>query len=100
MSMLNASENDFAVIHINIRNVSFDELVSTLVSLKLNFNAIGVSETWGSFEIPPKTNVETLGYCHFSCQSYSQNVGVTLCIKRGLTPILRPDLGKKNTIEF
>ena len=35
----------------------FDELVSTLATLKINFDVMGVSGTWNSFANPMKTNV-------------------------------------------
>ena len=99
ISNFNSSENDLALIHMNIRSLSFhfDELVSTLACLKLNFDVIGVSETWDSFENPIKMNVEIPGFCYFSSQSHTQNGGVALYIKSSLTPIPRPDLGKNST---
>ena len=53
------SQNDFSLLHMNIRSLSchFDELVSTLVSLAIKFDVVGVSETWDSFENPIKSNV-------------------------------------------
>ena len=80
----------------NIRSLSLhvDELVSTLATLTINFDVIGVSETWNSFENPIKTNVEIPGYSYFPCQSHSQNGGVALYMKSGLTLIPRPDLSK------
>ena len=41
-----------------------------------------------------KTNVVIRGYSHFTCQSHSQNGGTALYVKTGLSPTLRPDLGK------
>ena len=38
-------------------------------------------------------------YSYFSSQSQTQNGGVALYVKSGLTPILRPDLGK-DSIDF
>ena len=96
LSSLDISENDFSLFHMNTRSLSlhFDELISTLATLKINFDVIGVSETWNSFENPIRTNVEITGYSHFPCQSYSQNGGVALYVKSGLSPTLRPDLSK------
>ena len=39
------SQNDFSLLHMNIRSLSchFDELFSTLVSLKIKFDIVGVS---------------------------------------------------------
>ena len=53
------SENDLFIFHMNIRSLSlhFDEHVSTLASLKIKFDVIGVSETWDFPEQPIKTNV-------------------------------------------
>ena len=83
----------------NTRSLSlhFDELISTLASLKINFDVIGVSETWDSFDNPIKTNVQIPCYDYFSYQSHSQNGGVALYVKSGLTPIPRPDLSKDST---
>lgn len=83
----------------NIRSLSFhfDELVSTLACLKLNFDVIGVSETWDSSKNPIKMNVEIPGYSYFSSQSHPQNGGVARYIKSSLTPIPRPDFGKNST---
>ena len=75
------------------------ELVSTLATSKINFDVIGVSETLNSFENPTKTNVEIPGYRYFPCQSHSQNGGVALYIKSGLTLIPRLDLSK-DSIDF
>ena len=96
LSTLVSSENDLSLFHLNIRSLSLhlDELVSTLSTLKVNFDVIGVSETWDSLENPIKTNVEIPGYSYFSSQSQTQNGGVALYVKSGLTPILRPGLGK------
>ena len=51
LSSLDISENDFSLFHMNTRSLSlhFDELISTLATLKINFDVIGVSETWNSF---------------------------------------------------
>ena len=65
--------------------------------MKINFDVIGVSETWNSFENPVKTNVEFPGYNYFPCQSHSQNGGVALYVKSGLTLFPRPDLSKDST---
>ena len=42
----------------------FDELISTLATLKIAFDVIGVTET-NSFENPIKTNIEIPGYSYF-----------------------------------
>ena len=99
LSTLSTSENDFSLFHMNRRSVSyhFDELISTLASLKINFDVIGVSETWNSFENPIKTNVDIPGYRNFSNQSHSQNCGVGLYVKSGLNSTHRPDLGKDSS---
>ena len=55
-----------------------------------------MSETWNSFENPIETNVENPGYS-FPYQSHSQNGGVALYVKSGLTLISRPDLSKDST---
>ena len=49
-----ALKNDFALFHMNVRNLSlhFDELVSTIASMNINFDVIGVSETWKFLQIP------------------------------------------------
>ena len=96
LSLLNTSDKDLSLLHLNIRRLSLqrDELVSTLATLKKNFDVIGVSETWSSFENPITTNVEIPGYSYFACQSYSQNGGFALYMKSGLTVIPRPDLCK------
>ena len=91
---LNTSEKDFSLFHMNVRSHSlhYDEIFSTLSSLKNNFDVFGVSETWNSFENPIKTNVEVPCYSYFPQQSHSQNGGVALYIKTNLTSIVRPDL--------
>ena len=96
LSKLDISESNFSLFHMNTRSLSphFDELLSTLATLKINFYVICVSETWNSFENPIKTNVEIPGYSYFLCQSHSQNGGVALYVKSGLSPTPRPDLGK------
>ena len=96
LSTLDTSEKDFSMFHMNIRSHSLhhDELVSTLANLKVNFDVIGLSETWNSIENPIKTNVKIPGYSYFPCQSHSQNGGVALYVKSGLTPILSRDLSK------
>ena len=99
LSTFSNSENDLSLFHMNVRSLSlhFDELFSTLATLKTNFDVIGVSETWNSFENPIKTNVEIPGYSYFPVQSHSQNGGVALYVKSGLAPTPRPDLGKDST---
>ena len=100
LSTFSNSENDLSLFHMNVRSLSlhFDELFSTLATLKTNFDVIGVSETWNSFENPIKTNVEIPGYSYFPVQSHSQNGGVVLYVKSGgLAPTPRPDLGKDST---
>ena len=98
-STLDTSDNDLSLLHLNIRSLSLhvDELASTLATLKINFDVIGVSETWNSFENPIEANVEIPGYVYFPCQSHSQNGGVALYMKSGLTLIPRPDLSKDST---
>ena len=99
LSTLDTSANDLLLFHTNIRSLSlhFDELVSTLSTLKISFDVIGVSETWNSFDVPTKTNVEIPGYSYFHSQSHTQNGGVALYVKSGLTPIPGPDLSKDST---
>lgn len=99
LTTLNTSESDLSMLHLNIRSLSLhlDELVSTLATLKINFDVIGLSETWNSFENPIQINVEIPGYKYFSCQSHSQNGGVALYLKTGLILIPRPDLSKDGT---
>ena len=97
--MLDTSDNDFSLFHVNIRSHSLhhDELVSTLTSLKVGFDIIGVSETWNSFENPIETDLESPCYRFFQVQSQSQNGDVELYVKSGLTPIPKPDLCKDST---
>ena len=101
LSTLDTSVKDLSLFHANIRSLSlhFDELVSTLSNLKINFDVIGVSETWNSFENPIKTNVEIPGYNYFPSQSHTQNGGVAIYVKSELTSIPRPDLDK-DSIDF
>ena len=96
---LDTSEKDFSLFHMNIRSHSLhhDELFSTLASLRINFDVIGVSETWNSFENSLKANVDIPGYSYFPQQTHSQNGGVALYVKSGLTPIPRPDLKRDST---
>ena len=84
MSYSDHSQNDFSLLHMNIRSLSchFDELVSTLVSLEIKFDVVGVSETWDSLENPIKTNIDIPGYSFFSVQSHSQNGGVGLYVRQ------------------
>ena len=103
LSSLSTTETDFSLLNLlTCQPVfytchHFDELVSTLATLKINFDVIGVSETWNSFANPIKTNVEIPGYSCFPCQSHSQNGGVALYVKSGLIPTPRPDLGNDST---
>ena len=71
---LDTSDSDLSLLHLNIRSLSLhvDELVSTLATLKINFDVIGLSETWNSFENPIKTNIEIPGYSYFPCQSHTE----------------------------
>jgi len=96
LSMLDILEHDLSLFHLNIRSLSLhlDELCSTLATLKIKLDVIGVSETWNSFENPITSNVEIPGYRYFPCQSYTQNGGVALYVNLGLAPIHRPDLSK------
>ena len=91
---LDTSEKEFYLLHMNIRSHSphHDELVSTLASLRINFDVIGVSETWNFFENLLKAKVDIPGYSYVSQQSHSQNGGVALYVKSGRPPIPRPDL--------
>ncbi len=54
------SHNDLSLLHTNIRSLSchFDELVSLLTNLKINFDVIGLSELWNSVASPLKANVD------------------------------------------
>ena len=99
LSTLSTSENDLSLFHMNVRSLSlhFDELISTLSTLKINFDIIGLSETWNSIENPVKTNVQIPGYSYFPYQSHSQNGGVVLYVKSGLSPTPRPDLSRDST---
>lgn len=98
LSNLDISEKDFSLFHMIARSLSLhlDEVLSTLATLQINFDVIGVSETWNSFEISIKTNVEIPGYNHFPHQSHSQNGGVALIIKSRYSSTLRLDLSKDN----
>ena len=80
----------------NIRSLSchYDEFVSTLVNLGVNFDVVAVSEIWHTFDNPIQMNVEIPGYKPFLGQSHSQNGGVGLYIKSCLAPIHRADLSK------
>ena len=99
LSTLSIAENDFTLFHMNVRSLSlhFDELISTLATLKISFDVIGVSETWNSYENPIKLNVDIPGYSYFPYQSRSQNGGVALYVKSGLIPMPRLDLSKDNS---
>ena len=78
----------------NIRRLFLhhDELVYTLTSSKINFDVIGVSDTWNSLANPLNVNVEIPGFKYFAAQSQSQNGGVALYVKIGLTQSPRPDI--------
>ena len=82
----------------NMKSLSchYDELVSTLVNLGVNFDVVAVSEIWHTFDNPIQMNVEIPGYKLFLGQSHSQNGGVGLYIKSCLAPIHRADLSKDN----
>ena len=99
LSTLNTSENDLSLFHMNVRSLSlhFDELITTLSTLKTNFDITGLSETSNSFENPVKINVEIPGYSYFSYQSHSQNGGVALYVKSSLSQTPRPDLSRGST---
>ena len=62
LSTLDTSDNYLSLLHLNIRSLSLHvyELVSTLATLKINFDVIGVSETWNSFENPIKIMLKFL----------------------------------------
>ena len=98
LSTLSTSDNDFSLFHMNTRSLSlhFDELISIIATLRINFDVIALSETWNSIQNPIKTNVEIPGYKYFPCGSQSQNGGVALNVKTGLTQTPRPDLSKDN----
>ena len=101
LSTLTASHNDLSLLHMNIRSLplQYDELVATLSSLNISFDIIGLSETWHSSGRSIDINVEIPEYSYFTCKSQSQNGGVALYVKRSLSPIPRPDLGK-DSIDF
>ena len=88
------SHNDLSLLHTNIRSLSchFDELISLLTNLKVNFDVIGLSELWNSVDNPLKANVDIPNYSFFSAKSSSQNGGVCLYVKTSLAPIHRSDL--------
>ena len=88
------SGSDLSLLHMNIRSLSchYDELVSTLVNLEVNFDVVAVSEIWYTFDNPIQVNVEMPGYKLFLSQSHSQNGGVGLYIKSCLAPVHRTDL--------
>eukprot|EP00794_Sanderia_malayensis_P008404 gene8404-9304_t len=96
LANLCSSDSDLSLFHMNIRSLSchYDELVSTLVNLKVNFDVVAVSELWHTFDNPISLNVEIPGYKLFLAQSHSQNGGVGLYVKSCLNPILRMDLSK------
>ena len=83
----------------NIRSLPlhYYELVATPSSLNISFDIIGLSETWHSSGSSIDINVEIPDYSYFACNSQSQNGGVALYVKRSLSPIPRPDLGKDST---
>ena len=77
-----------------IRSLSchYDELVSTLVNLQVNFDVVVVSEIFHTFDNPIQVNVEIPGYTLLLGQSHSQNGGIGLYIKSCLAPTNRKDL--------
>ena len=83
VSTLDTSANDLLLFHTNIRSLSlhFDKLISTLSTLKISFDVIGVSETWNSFDNAIRTNVEIPGYNYFHSQSHTRNGGVARYVK-------------------
>ena len=97
--VLCTSKNDFALFHMNVRSLSlhFDELVSNLASLNINFDVIGMSETWNSFANSVKMNFEIPQICYFPCQTHSQNGGLALYLNSSLIPTSRTDLGMDST---
>ena len=99
LSTLTISHNDLSLLHMNIRSLPlhYDELVATLSRSNISFDIIGLSEPWHSSGSSIDINVHIPGYSHFTCKSQSQNGGVALYVKRSLSPIPRPDLGKDCT---
>jgi len=87
--------DDLSLFLLNIRSHSLhpDERVSTLATLKTSIGVIALSETLTSVGNPIKTNVDNPGYSYFLSQSRSQNGGVSLYVKSGLTGIPIPDIG-------
>ena len=59
-------------------SLHYDELINLCAQAKINFDILGVSETWNQTQNEILTNVSIEGYNHYDTKSSSQNGGVRL----------------------
>ena len=86
LSSLRYDSRDLSILHTNIRSLSLhhDELINLCAQAKVNFDIIGVSETWNQTQNEILTNVSIEEYNHYDTKSSSQNGGVRLYVKKSL----------------
>ena len=85
--------NNFSICHINIRSAkkNIGSFVDYLSMLNNRFSVIGLSETWLTNETSDLYTIE--GYTFESvCRQNRSGGGVALCLKMGLSYVLRNDL--------
>ncbi len=101
MAALEVSNKDYAVLHMNIRSLSFhyEEFHAFLFSLKIDFQVIGLSKIRASMNAAIKSNIQLPGYKFYHTLSHSAAGGVGIYVKENLTTRKRQDLSIGN-VEF
>ena len=87
ITSLEVDSSDLSILHTNIRNLSLhhEDLITLCALTKVNYDIIGVSETWNQTHKETLNNASIDGYDHYDTQSLTQNGGVRLYVKNSLS---------------
>ena len=84
---LEVDSSDLFILHTNIRSLSLhhEDLITLCTLTKVNYDIIGISETWNQTHKETLNNASIDGYDHYDTQSLTQNGGVRLYVKNSLS---------------
>ena len=85
--------NNFSMCHVNIRSAkkNLSDFATYLSLLKHNFSVIGLSETWLNDENSDLYDIDGFTFEPI-CRQNRSGGGVAICVKRGISYIVRKDL--------
>ena len=101
LQSLVTSSKDLSVLHMNIRSLPlhFDELLTLLGNIGIDFQLIGLTEIKDSVDSPISTNIDIPGYKFHHTPSQSAAGGVGIYVRSNLDANKRLDLCS-STCEF